>query len=220
MFVSIASYKGGVAKTTTAVHLAAYLQTLAPTLLIDGDQNRSATRWAKRGSMPFVIADEKEAAYQARNFTHVVIDTAARPDSDDFEALAKGCDLLVIPTTPAVLDTDVLILTLSAINRMAPDKYRVLLTKVPPPPETEGKELREELQRQGIPVFVAEIPRLKAFEKAATDGVPVSTVHHKMAKRAWEAYEQVGKEITTRHREINKLSSKVGKKETARIARK
>jgi hypothetical protein len=41
-----------------------------------------------------------------------------------------------------------------------------------------------------------------------------------MAKRAWEAYEQVGKEITTRHREINKLSSKVGKKETARIARK
>jgi chromosome partitioning protein len=79
MFVTVASYKGGAGKTTTAVHLAAYLQRLAPTLLIDGDPNRSATRWAKRGSMPFTIADEKEGAYQARNFQHVVVDTEARP---------------------------------------------------------------------------------------------------------------------------------------------
>jgi len=62
MFVTVASYKGGAGKTTTAVHLAAYLQRHAPTLMIDGDPNRSATRWAKRGSMPFTIADEKEGA--------------------------------------------------------------------------------------------------------------------------------------------------------------
>ena len=37
MFVTVASYKGGVGKTTTAVHLAAYFQELAPTILIDGD---------------------------------------------------------------------------------------------------------------------------------------------------------------------------------------
>jgi Mrp family chromosome partitioning ATPase len=36
MFVTVASYKGGAGKTTTAVHLAAYLQRLAPTLLIEG----------------------------------------------------------------------------------------------------------------------------------------------------------------------------------------
>src|SRR5215475_10294279 len=78
---------------------------LAPTLLIDGDPNRSATRWAKRGGMPFTIADEKEGAYQARNFQHVVVDTEARPGSADFETLAKGCDLLVVPTVPASLDT-------------------------------------------------------------------------------------------------------------------
>ena len=184
-------------KTTTAVHLAAYLQRLGPTLLIDGDPNRSATSWAKRGAMPFTIADEKEGAYQARNFKHVVVDTEARPGSADFEALAKGCDLLVVPTVPAALDTDVLILTLSAVRRLAPNKYRVLLTKVPPAPEPEGPQLREELTRQGIPVFKVDIPRLKSFEKSATEGVPVYAIRHDpRSRRAWDAYESAGKEIT------------------------
>src|SRR6266849_4637947 len=90
----------------------------------------------------------------------------------------------------------VLILTLAAVRTLAPDKYRVLLTKVPPPPEPEGPQLRHELQRQGIPVFAAEIPRLKSFEKAATEGVPVYAVlHDKRANRAWEAYASAGKAI-------------------------
>ena len=82
------------------------------------------------------------------------------------------------------------------MRKLAPNKYRVLLTKVPPPPEQEGAQLRQELQRQGIPVFTAEIPRLKSFEKAATDGVPVYAVlGDRRAKRAWEAYASAGKEI-------------------------
>jgi chromosome partitioning protein len=196
MFLTIASYKGGVGKTTTAVHLAAFLQKHGATLLIDGDPNRSATAWARRGGFPFQIADEKEGAYQARNFQNVVIDTEARPGSDDFAALAKGCDLLVIPTVPASLDTDALVLTLEAARKLAPDKYRVLLTKVPPPPETDGLQLREVLQREGIPVFATDIPRLKSFERAAAAGVPVYAVaDDPRARRAWEAYEAAGKEM-------------------------
>lgn len=196
MFVSVAHFKGGVSKTTTAVHLAAFFQQFGKTLLIDGDPNRSATRWASRGNMPFAIVDEREGAYQARNYEHVIIDTEARPGSADFETLAKGCDLLVIPTVPASLDTDVLILTLAAIRRLAPEKYRVLLTRVPPPPEQDAPQLRAELIKQGIPTFTAEIPRLKSFERAAAEGVPVYEVKHdRNAARAWAAYACVGKEI-------------------------
>ena len=58
MIITVTSYKGGVGKTTTAIHLAAYLQTLAPTLLVDGDAIRSATKWNLRSEgkgLPFKV---------------------------------------------------------------------------------------------------------------------------------------------------------------------
>jgi chromosome partitioning protein len=197
MFVTVANFKGGVAKTTTAVHLATYFQKLGPTLLIDGDPNRSATAWAKRGSMPFTIVDEAQGAYKARQFEHVIIDTQARPERDDLVELAKGCDLLIIPTVPSALDYDALALTLAAVQKIAPDRYRVLLTKVPPPPRTDAKELRAMLEEQKIPLFDAEIPLLVAFEKAAAEGIPVSAVKNdQRAERAWKAYQSIGEQLT------------------------
>jgi chromosome partitioning protein len=195
MYISVANAKGGACKTTTAVHLAGYLQQSGPTLLIDGDPNRSATAWAKRGKLPFTIVGIEEGPYQARNFQHVIIDTEARPGNADLEKLAKGCDLLVIPAVPATLDTDALVLTIGALNRLAPDKYRVLLAKVPPLPEQDGPQLRAALKQQDIPLFTTEIPRLKCFEKAVAEGVLVSQVNDPRASRAWECYEAAGKEI-------------------------
>jgi chromosome partitioning protein len=130
-----------------------------------------------------------------KEFTHSVIDTGQRPSDADLKALAEGCDLLIIPAVPATMDSDGLRQTIEALQEMNAENYRVLITKSPPPPESEGINLRDALTRAGVPMFAANIPRLKAFERAAAAGVLVSQVDDPRAARAWEAYESAGKEV-------------------------
>jgi chromosome partitioning protein len=196
MIITVASYKGGVGKTTTAVHLAAYLQTLAPALLLDGDQTRNATAWSLRGEgFPFRVAAIDQAAKLARDYAHIVIDTGQRPSSDDLKAAAEGCDLLVVPTVPTALDTDGLGQTIRALQQIKATCYRVLLTRVAPDATREAAELRSLLAAIHAPVFEAEIPRLKAFEKAADKGQIVAAIDDRNAARAWAAYVCAGAEI-------------------------
>ncbi len=66
MRVTVANFKGGVGKTTTAIHLAAFLAEQGETLLLDGDPNRSASAWARKGQLPFTVADINQAKDMVR----------------------------------------------------------------------------------------------------------------------------------------------------------
>lgn len=198
MIITIASYKGGVGKTTTAVHLAAYLQTLAPTLLLDADTTRNAINWSKRGDgLAFKVAAYNQAATLVKNYEHVVIDTGQRPTPDDLQAAAEAGDdeLLVIPAVPAPLDTDGLMQTVQALQDLKAIRYKVLLTRVAPDAAKDAAELRGYLAEIKAPVFASEIPRLKAYERASGSGMTVNATDDRNAARAWKAYEAAGKEI-------------------------
>jgi chromosome partitioning protein len=194
MIITVAAYKGGVGKSTTAFHLAAYLQTKADTLLIDGDLNSCALNWANRGSLPFKVADEKQGVSLAALYEHIVIDTPAKPETSELKALAKGCDMMVVPSTP---DAIALAATLQMAEtlRQFSTNYRVLLTVIPPYPNRAGEEAREMLKAAKVPLFSSGIRRLAVFQQAALEGVPVNMVKDTYAKIAWRSYAEIGKDI-------------------------
>lgn len=196
MIITVASFKGGVGKSTTALHLATYFHSKAPTLLVDGDLNRSTLDWASRGKLPFKVVDEKAAVKFARQFEHIIIDTPARPNSEELATLAEGCDLLVLPTSPDVLAMGAMLQMVEALQTLQA-RYKILLTLIPPAPSKVGEEAREALREAGLPLFKSGVRRLAVFQRAALEGLPVNQVKgDAYAGIAWRCYRAVGEEIS------------------------
>ena len=195
MVITVASYKGGVGKSTTAIHLAAYLQKKSPTVLIDGDPNRSVCGWAVNGNLPFEVIHLHQSPKLAHNYEHAVIDTSARLELEEIKDLVEGCDLLVIPSTPDALSLQALLMTTAVIENVRAGNYRILLTIIPPKPNRDGEEMRRELQERQIPLFKTGIRRFICYQRAALGGFPVYDAKDRRAQEAWQDYLNLGKEI-------------------------
>ena len=193
MIISITALIGGVVKSTTSIHLAAYLQEKAPTLLIDADRNRSALIWSREDKLPFHVASQAGSTSIIRKYPHIIVDTRARPEPEEFKDLADGSDLLIIPTTPNHLDLDA---TFKAVEQLQAlnANFRVLLTKVDARTKS-GQEAKKRLREADLPRFKTSIPLLVVFEKASQRGVITRDYSSPTSKTAWSAYEAVGREI-------------------------
>ncbi len=138
--ITCAVYKGGAGKTTTAVFLAEALAGLRPVRLIDLDTAQgSAADWyeeAVESGSPMRVRDVR----RADRFTDallealdpaavVVIDTPNEPAAA--EPAIRAADLVIVPTTPGLLDVGRVwpTLDLTADHEIA---ARVLLNRVLP----------------------------------------------------------------------------------------
>lgn len=196
MIITVVSFKGGVGKSTTSAHIAAYLHQRGATVLLDGDDNRSVSKWASRGTFPFPVVDERQSAKVSREYEHIVIDTQARPNEEDLKYLAEGCDLLIVPTTPDRIALDALVDTIEALKKTGAERYRILITKVPLKPNRDGETARAVLKAHTLPVLDQHISYLLAFQKAVDEGVLVYDLKDPRAERGWNEYRNAIEEFT------------------------
>jgi chromosome partitioning protein len=196
MIISLVSFKGGVSKTTTSVHLAAYLSRRGKTLLVDGDPNESATEWIQSGEFSFVVTSPEGAAPESQ-YKYIVIDTPARPTVAELETLSEQSDLLVFPTMPDALSLAALAKIINVMQSKELNNYRVLLAMVPPRSNA-ARDAKQMLEQIGAPFFESEITRRAVCAHAALRGVTVNKVRD--GENAWAEFVQLGKEILKNER--------------------
>lgn len=125
--VSLLAQKGGVGKTTLALHWAveAERQGYGRVAVIDTDKQASAAKWALRRSADTpvmlqapenTLADAIEACRQA-DIDLVFVDTMPRIEASSAEA-ARLADLSVIPCGPSPLDIEAIGDTVTILARL------------------------------------------------------------------------------------------------------
>ena len=147
--VALLSQKGGVGKTTLALHLAVgWTQRGRRVAVIDLDPQASAANWGDRRpkSLPIVrsahasrLQQELETIRAAKGEI-VVLDTAPRSDAVIL-TVAKTADLVVIPCRPSILDLEALAGTLELVQATGVPVLTVLNAVVPhttAPDQAEG----------------------------------------------------------------------------------
>lgn len=224
MLVAFANTKGGVGKSTLAVHLAVWLHDHGfKTALLDTDKQRSSSAWIAEAEpqITIAVADAPEECLEAarelsQSHDFVVGDGAAGVD-DLSRTLLLLADLALLPISPSILDlrsvqqaTGILRFA-QGINRGRPDG-RLVLNKMRTR-DTISRELRVAATELGVQVATNVIRDLQAYRDAAQQASTVT----RMGRKGRDAAEEVDRLFTELLPE--QLSGKVVNQRT-RVGRK
>jgi chromosome partitioning protein len=174
--IALISQKGGVGKSTLAVHLATEAnQQGQRVLLLDLDPQGSAMEWANRrgdrppdvsGANPASIAKEIERA-ASEGYELVVIDTAPHADHAALQA-ARAADLVAIPCRPSTFDIAAISATLD-LCKLA-NKQAVVVLNAAPIRSRVTAEAQEAIAEKGGAVSPVVIHQRVAYQHCMIDG--------------------------------------------------
>jgi chromosome partitioning protein len=206
MIYGLTNSKGGVGKTTIAVHLAAHLaRKKRPVVFIDADPQQSASAWIKELSLPIQLEtldtpEEiiRQVARLSNNNTDIVIDGPAGL-SETTRAIMVRADRVFLPCGPSILDLRAASKAVQLLNEAR--EARKGLPKgalIPNKLQKRGRLSREMLDavhKLKIPVL-AGLSLRQAFADAAGQAKVVSEMRGAPAFLAGHEMKQLLKEMT------------------------
>lgn len=138
--VAIVNQKGGAAKSTTAMNLAAIAARNSRVLLVDIDPQETVTEWAGRAEannleLPFQVVTEQDPAILARlreaDFDLIFVDTPGNlQNMPVLQAVLEQSNFAILPTEAAVLSLSPVMNTYQKAVEPSGIDYRVVITRV------------------------------------------------------------------------------------------
>jgi len=198
MFISLTNTKGGVGKSTIAVHFAVWLYDQgASVALLDADKQCSSSQWigeaepkitARTAAIPEECLSEGRALARSHDF--VVGDSPGEDDNLSRTMLILA-DLAIFPIGPSILDfrssaNATAILAYAQKLRNERPEGRIVLNKIRRR-DTISRELEKAVRELGVRVARNTVRELQAYRDAAQQG----TVVTRMSRRCIPAANEI-----------------------------
>ena len=193
MLIVLANTKGGVGKSTLAVHLAVWLHDRGyKTALLDADRQKSSSVWVAEAEPAITVAvsdspDGCLSEVRGLTTTHDVVVGDGPGGLDDLSrTMLLLADLALLPISPSVLDlrsvqqATAILRYAQGINGGKPEG-RLILNKMRTR-DTISKELKNAAPTLGVQCANHVVRDLQAYRDAAQQGTVVTRLGRKAAQ--------------------------------------